>query len=99
MTSDGLAGRRAARASGAVRRGWVAAGLVLLVALLAACGGSSVAKSGAIKSSSDHAIRMRAFFVPSGNVEQYFVFSGGAATLDAPHPAYDRLLETFKLTP
>jgi hypothetical protein len=57
------------------------------------------AEDGVIKSSTDHAIRMRAFFVPSGNVEQYFVFSGGAATLDAPHPAYDRLIETFKLTP
>lgn len=57
------------------------------------------AEDGVIKSSSGHAIRMRAFFVPSGNVEQYFVFSGGAATIEAPHPAYDRLLATFKLTP
>jgi len=56
------------------------------------------AEDGLIKSPSGHAIRMRAFFVPSGNVQQYFVFSGGAATLDAPHPAYDRLVATFKLT-
>src|SRR3979411_2579719 len=50
------------------------------------------AEDGVIKSPSGHAIRMRAFFVPSGDVQQYFVFSGGAATLGAPHPAYDRLL-------
>jgi hypothetical protein len=42
---------------------------------------------------------MRAFFAPSGDVEQYFVLSGGAASLDAAHPAYDRLLATFQLTP
>jgi hypothetical protein len=57
------------------------------------------AEDGVIRSPSGHAIRMRAFFVPSGDVQQYFVFSGGAATLGAPHPAYDRLLATFKLTP
>ena len=57
------------------------------------------AEDGVIKSPSGHAIRMRAFFVPSGDVQQYFVFSGGAATLGAPHPAYDRLLATFQLTP
>jgi hypothetical protein len=56
------------------------------------------AEDGVIKSPTGHAIRMRAFFVPSGNVQQYFVFSGGAATMSAPHPAYDRLLATFKLT-
>lgn len=56
-----------------------------------------LSEDGVIKTSGDHAIRMRAFFVPAGNVEQYFVFKGGAATLDAPHPAYDRLLATFKL--
>jgi hypothetical protein len=56
------------------------------------------AEDGVIKSPTGHAIRMRAFFVPSGDVQQYFVFSGGAATLGAPHPAYDRLLATFKLT-
>ena len=60
---------------------------------------SHLAEEGVIKTSSGHAIRMRAFFVPSGDVEQYFVFSGGAATIDAPHPAYDRLVATFKLTP
>jgi hypothetical protein len=56
------------------------------------------AEDGVIRSPSGHAIRMRAFFVPSGEVEQYFVFSGGAASMDAPHLAYDRLLATFKLT-
>jgi hypothetical protein len=55
-------------------------------------------EDGVIKSPTGHAIRMRAFFVPSGDVQQYFVFSGGAVTLDAPHPAYDRLVATFKLT-
>ena len=52
-----------------------------------------------IRSLKGNAIRMRAFFVPAGNVEQYFVCSGGAATIDAPHPAYDKLLATFKLNP
>ncbi|HWD71870.1 MAG TPA: hypothetical protein VG779_05025 [Actinomycetota bacterium] len=56
------------------------------------------AEDGVIQSPNGHAIRMRAFFVPSGDVEQYFVLSGGAATLDAAHPAYDRLLATFQLT-
>ena len=56
------------------------------------------AEDGVIKGPNGHAIRMRAFFVPSGNVEQYFVLSGGAAKLDAAHPAYDRLLATFQLT-
>src|SRR3984893_8365749 len=56
------------------------------------------AEDGVIRSPSGHAIRMRAFFVPSAEVEQYFVFSGGAASMDAPHPAYDQLLATFKLT-
>lgn len=56
------------------------------------------AEDGVIRGPNGHAIRMRAFFVPSGNVQQYFVLSGGAATLDAPHPAYDRLLATFQLT-
>ena len=32
-----------------------------------------------------------------GDVQQYFVLSGGAAKLDAAHPAYDRLLATFQL--
>jgi hypothetical protein len=57
------------------------------------------AEDGVIQGPNGHAIRMRAFFVPSGNVQQYFVLSGGAATMSAPHPAYDRLLATFKLTP
>jgi hypothetical protein len=56
------------------------------------------AEDGVIRGPNGHAIRMRAFFVPSGNVEQYFVLSGGAASLDAAHPAYDRLLTTFQLT-
>ena len=56
------------------------------------------AEDGVIKGPNGHAIRMRAFFVPSDNVEQYFVLSGGAATLDAAHPAYDRLLASFQLT-
>jgi len=56
------------------------------------------AEDGVIKGPNGHAIRMRAFFVPSGNVEQYFVLSGGAAKLDAAHPAYDRLLASFQLT-
>jgi hypothetical protein len=55
-------------------------------------------EDGVIKSPTGHAIRMRAFFVPSGDVQQYFVFSGGAVTLEAPHPAYDRLVATFRLT-
>jgi hypothetical protein len=57
------------------------------------------AEDGVIRAAQGHAIRMRAFFVPAGDVQQYFVFSGGAASLDAPHPAYDRLLATFRLTP
>jgi hypothetical protein len=57
------------------------------------------AEDGVIKSPTGHAIRMRAFFVPAGDVEQYFVLSGGIATIGATHPAYDRLLATFKLTP
>ena len=56
------------------------------------------AEDGVIKGPNGHAIRMRAFFVPSGNVQQYFVLSGGASTLEAAHPAYDRLLATFQLT-
>src|SRR3979411_778873 len=57
------------------------------------------AEDGVIQGPNGHAIRMRAFFVPSGNVQQYFVLSGGAATMSAPPPAYDRLLATFQLTP
>jgi len=56
------------------------------------------AEDGAIRGPNGHAIRMRAFFVPSGDVEQYFVLSGGSASFDAAHPAYDRLLTTFQLT-
>ncbi len=56
------------------------------------------AEDGVIKAPNGHAIRMRAFFVPSGDVQQYFVLSGGSAKLDAAHPAYDRLLATFQLT-
>src|SRR5207244_9102001 len=47
------------------------------------------AEDGVIKGPNGHAIRMRAFFVPSGDVQQYFVLSGGASTLEAAHPAYD----------
>ena len=56
------------------------------------------AEDGVIRGPNGHAIRMRAFFVPSGEVQQYFVLSGGSAKLDAAHPAYDRLLATFQLT-
>ncbi|HEY2667767.1 MAG TPA: hypothetical protein VGK51_13095 [Actinomycetota bacterium] len=56
------------------------------------------AEDGVIRGPNGHAIRMRAFFAPSGDVQQYFVLSGGAASLDAAHPAYDRLLATFQLT-
>src|SRR6266849_3586263 len=49
MRSNGLAGSLAPQASGAVRRAWLAGSLVLLVGLLAACGGSSVVKSSANK--------------------------------------------------
>jgi hypothetical protein len=56
------------------------------------------AEDGVIRATNGHAIRMRAFFVPAGDVEQYFVLSGGAAKLEAAHPAYDRLLATFQLT-
>jgi len=56
------------------------------------------AEDGVIQGPNGHAIRMRAFFVPAGNVQQYFVLSGGAAKLESPHPAYDRLLATFQLT-
>ncbi|HYR62815.1 MAG TPA: hypothetical protein VET24_09335 [Actinomycetota bacterium] len=57
------------------------------------------AEDGVIKGPNGQATRMRAFFVPARDVEQYFVLSGGAAKLDSPHVAYDRLLATFKLTP
>jgi hypothetical protein len=56
------------------------------------------AEDGVIASAKGQAIRMRAFFIPNGQGEKYYVISGGAPSVDSPHPAYDRLIATFKLT-
>lgn len=56
------------------------------------------AEDGVISGRQGVALRMRAFFVPEGAGDRYYVISGGAASLPAAHPAYDHLLATFKLT-